>query len=147
MKTGHNNTSTSRFDWLIAGLFLLLISYGQSSRLYHHHHALNEVVLAFPAGAPPLATDLEHTADHHHHDEEQTHTDSHQHSFENLIDWHFVRNQDARRISLDNQLAIPLVSYILTEDSSPTCLTGEDSVFSDQYDLASWLIRGPPQLA
>lgn len=93
----------------------------------------------------PIEVDVEHSSDYHH-DEDRQHTNNHQHTYDKYIDWHLLRSQNIRTLTLDDQFILSSNTFIFTNDNDISYFVYVNPPNIYKYDSSSLIIRGPPIL-
>ncbi len=142
MKNYNNNIFHSRF--LRAFLLLLMVYFSQVSpfHLTNHFHEKS-----FELNSHPVDFDDNHASDHHHHDEDSPHTQNHQHSYDNQIDWHIVRTQLTQNKSFETNSIVSKRTIFIPLHNSENYRTNFKPPFIERYQHTSFITRGPPSLS
>ncbi len=129
--------------WLRSFLFLLIAYTSQLYTIDHLHHTHNEDATGVETRFLPIDVDLDHSADHQH-DTEIPHKNDHQHTYNSHVDWHIIRIQNQRTVTIDDQRLFATVSSILTISSDISSISIEETIYVADNPTTSLIIRGPP---
>ena len=144
MKKKPKDIITSR--WLRSFLFLAILYFSQIYPFSPLHHDHGDSLLEFGINSFPIEVDLEHSSDHHHHDTDEPHTNDHQHSFDNHIDWHIVRTQNPRTSTFDELYFFSSNPYVFANNNSLFNSPLKEYLYIEKCQTSALVIRGPPLL-
>ncbi len=128
-------------------LFLILVYFSQVNPFYHVHHFHDDGLMEFEISSHPVDVNVEHPSDHTHDEQDKPHSNDHQHTYDNQIDWHIVRTQLQKTNSDDNRYIFCANLIILTDNTGTSYYDILKPPLIDSYKTSSLIIRGPPLFA
>jgi hypothetical protein len=141
MKNEYKNILIS--PWFRSALLLVIVYFGQVYPSYHLHHSHEEGSWGVEISSHPIEVDVERSSDHHH-DGATPHTNDHQHTYDKHIDWHFIRTQNPRTLTINDQCFFFSIASVFTKNDNIPCIAYEGFICIDGNCVPSSIIRGPP---
>lgn len=143
MKKKCNNIYRQR--WLKLFFIITVVYFSQIYPYIHIHHSHDEDILPFEISFHPLDIDFDHLPEHaDRHDKNTHHTNDHQHTYDNQIDWHFIRLQNQRNLTSDDSYVFLSIFFIPSIKDAISNFEYEEFLYIDNNDVHSLIIRGPP---
>lgn len=141
MKNGYENIMTSRNMRFF--LFIVLVYFSQVSPFYYIHHIHENGLLEFEISFHPADVDVERSSEDQH-DQGLPHTNDHQHTYDNQIDWNIVRTQSQRTLSFENPYIFSSISAMIVDDNNRSYFDYEEPPNIQIFETSLLIIRGPP---